>query len=207
MKVKISKYPTKKRCTLFGDYMTDKYGYVDWPLEFSLYEKLLNNLEQCVDWIYDHTVNLFFNHGNQKVHVRIDPWDTWSMDCTLAHIILPMLKQLRDIKHGAAFVDYEDTPEDLWPNAAEIKAYELDGSTDIHFCARWDWILDEMIWAFEQKLCDDWEGEYYGPWIKAEEDEFIGGFEWVDEEGRKKHEDRMKNGFRLFGKYYEALWD
>ena len=27
-------------------------------------------------------------------YVKIDRWDTWSMDHTLAHIILPMLKQL-----------------------------------------------------------------------------------------------------------------
>ena len=26
---------------------------------------------------------------------------------------------------------------------------------------RWDWILDEMIWAFHQKCRDDWEGDYY----------------------------------------------
>ena len=30
---------------------------------------------------------------------------------------------------------------------------------------------------------------------------------WRDDEGRKKHQERMSNGFRLFGKYYEALWD
>ena len=31
----------------------------------------------------------------RKIKVRIDPYDTWSMDDTLAHIILPMLKQLQ----------------------------------------------------------------------------------------------------------------
>ena len=25
--------------------------------------------------------------------------------------------------------------------------------------------------------------------------------------GMKRHQDRMSNGFRLFGKYYEGLWD
>ena len=27
----------------------------------------------------------------QKVNVQIDKWDTWNMDATLAHIIVPML--------------------------------------------------------------------------------------------------------------------
>ena len=34
-------------------------------------------------------------------YVKIDRWDTWSMDSTLADIILPMLKQLQKDKHGA----------------------------------------------------------------------------------------------------------
>jgi len=46
-------------------------------------------------------------------YVKIDRWDTWSMDHTLAKIILPMLKQLKDTKHGSAIVDLEDVPEEL----------------------------------------------------------------------------------------------
>ena len=46
----------------------------------------------------------------QKINVRIDKHDTWSMDHTLAHIILPMLKQLKETKHGAPNVDDEDVP-------------------------------------------------------------------------------------------------
>ena len=207
MKVKIGEYPSKKSSRLFSKHMDNKYGLVDWPQKFSLYERFLSKLEDCLDWVYDHTVNLLTGEAKQKVYVRIDPWDTWSMDHTLSHIIAPMLEQLRDTKHGAPHIDFEDTPEELWPNETEIKNYEYDGLTDIHFFARWDWVLGEMIWAFEQKLRDDWENQYYGPWVKLEEDPFIGGFEWVDDEGRQKHKDRMKNGFRLFGKYYEALWD
>ena len=37
--------------------------------------------------------------------------------------------------------------------------------------------------------------------------ELFGRFEWTDDEGRKKHQERMSNGFRLFGKYFESLWD
>jgi hypothetical protein len=30
---------------------------------------------------------------------------------------------------------------------------------------------------------------------------------WEDEEGRAAHQKRMTAGFKLFGKYYENLWD
>ena len=66
--------------------------------------------------------------------------------------------------------------------------------------------MDEMIWAFEQKVKDNWEDDYYGPHIPNDEGG-IGGFEWIDHDGLKAHQDRMSNGFRLFGKYYENLWD
>ena len=39
-------------------------------------------------------------------------------------------------------------------------------------------------------------------------DEPLGGnFKTVDYEGMQKRQDRMANGFILFGKYYESLWD
>jgi len=207
MKVRIKKYPTRLICRIFDRYMSDKYGYIDWPTEYSRKEQLIEWLENRIQNIYDVFNWIWFDRQKQVIKVRIDRHDTWSMDNTLAHIIVPMLKQLYEFKHGAPCVDYEDVPESLRPNEAEIEMYNRDGTTDIHFFARWDWVMEEMIWAFEQKLLDDWDEQYYGPWIPAKEGEIIGGFEWVDDEGREKHQERMKNGFRLFGKYYEALWD
>lgn len=139
--------------------------------------------------------------------IVIHKWDTWSMDYTLAPIILPMLIQLKKEKHGAPNVDWEDVPRELRPSKEELTLYNREGKTDENFFKRWDWIMDEMIWAFEQKTID-WEEQYYGEWIKNESDKPLGGhFEWVDDEGRKKHQERMSNGFRLFGKYFESLWD
>ena len=110
----------------------------------------------------------------QKISVKIDPWDTWNMDCTLAYIVLPMLKQLQETKHGSHQVDLKDVPESLHQSDNELEV----NSTD----EQWDYIIDEMIWVFEQKCRDDWELA-------------------------KDYQDRMTNGFRLFGKYYEGLWD
>ena len=156
-------------------------------------------------------------------YVKIDYWDTWSMDNTLAPIILPMLKQLRDTKHGSPLVDLEDVPEHLrttgtqeYEEQSVFDFYKEDKSYDddypnIH--ARWEWVLDEMIWAFEQKADDDAEGQFFDhsecddekfPW---DEDGTYQSKVKVDWVGLKEWQKRKENGFRLFGKYYEALWD
>lgn len=138
--------------------------------------------------------------------IVIHSWDTWSMDHTLAYIILPMLVQLKATKHGSPLVDDEDVPEYLRSTSAPPKKDEYD--LDDNFFKRWDWVMDEMVWAFEQKQRNDWESDYYGPYIKREGGGILGGsFEWTDDEGRRAHQERMSNGFRLFGKYYENLWD
>ena len=129
---------------------------------------------------------------DQVVDVQIDPWDTWSMDHTLAHIVLPMLRQLKETKHGAPDVDYEDVPEELRPEQEWYEKYSKDGETDPHFFDRWDWVLDEMIYAFD---------------CKANKDDVYVRYDTNDRDGMNKEQDRISNGFRLFGKYYESLWD
>ena len=92
-----------------------------------------------------------YTDDGQVVEVEIDPWDTWSMDNTLAHIVLPMLRQLKETKHGAPAVDMTDVPEHLRVNDVESRAYWDKGETDEKFFERWDWALDEMIYAFDSK--------------------------------------------------------
>ena len=80
----------------------------------------------------------------------------------------------------------------------------------IHVLVRfghWNEILDEMIWAFEQKTMDDWNDQYYGPFIPDEKEPLGGEFEWIDHDGLKAHQERMTKAFKLFGEYYENLWD
>jgi hypothetical protein len=156
-------------------------------------------------------------------YVKIDYWDTWSMDNTLAPIILPMLRQLRDTKHGSPFVDLEDVPEHLRTTGTqeydeqfvfdfykEDKSYD-DDYPNIH--ARWEWVLNEMIWAFEQKSDDDSESQFFDHSECGDEKLFWnkdGKYESklkVDWDGFKAWQVRKENGFRLFGKYYEGLWD
>lgn len=157
----------------------------------------------------------------RTVKVKIDKWDTWSMDHTLAYIILPMLKQLQETKHGAPYVDDSDVPEELKSTSAPPRENEWD-IDDNHF-KRWDYVLDEMIFAFEHIVDDDWESEYHTGKI-----DFVSRVTDWDESGKPKmyalekgpndtHEcdydaikainDRINRGLVLFGKYYRNLWD
>ena len=161
-------------------------------------------------------------------YVKIDRWDTWSMDHTLSRIALPMLRQLKATKHGAPNVDDFDVPEHLQstaPGARDSCEHEWD-IDDNHF-KRWDWVMDQMIFAHESKLNDDWQEQFWtGEWGKTvwKETEItypnpVTGVEEptysmentgdreCDWDGLNAYEKRIQNGFRLFGKYYQGLWD
>ena len=119
-------------------------------------------------------------------HIIIHSWDTWNMDQTLSYIIVPMLEQLKATKHGAPAVEFKDVPEELLPPEEQISKLYTHGETDDNYFKRWDWVLDEMIWAFTFKR---------------------DRFDSLMEEDPKATQERLSNAFKLFGKYYESLWD
>ena len=154
----------------------------------------------------------------QKVKVHIDTWDTWSMDETLAHIIHPMLIQLRDNNHGVGWVDQRDVPKKLRWSKAEAVAYEKNGDLDKNYQVRWIWIMNEMIFAFQAKITDEDNSFGSGDWDVSFEDTGRGDGTSEMKYGPKhtyesdanaytEHHTRVSNGFKLFGKYYENLWD
>jgi hypothetical protein len=238
MKVYIGKHPS-----YFGPYQLaekilfwmDKenddrvHNFGQWLAGDSDKVKSLKNV--LVDDIQSNTLCKFLtwvdSKKKRKIEVRIDKYDTWNMDGTLAYIILPMLKQLQATKHGSPYVDDADVPENLRSTSAEPKENEWDTDSNHHL--RWEWILDEMIWAFEQHHPDnDWEkqfhsGEHDWQWKESETDyanpltgktekcsEMFHGPNHThvyDHEGAKVYSDRIDNGFRLMGKYFRALWD
>ena len=211
-----------------------------WLSPYTILEKVLfwkdwDNIDYNTPWVekWSNRLNPLCK-ALQKVldfvdpkidYVKIDRWDTWSMDHTLSYIVLPMLKQLNETKHGAPFVDDEDVPDHLRSTAAEPKENEWD--TDSNHFLRWDWVMSEMIYAFECQLDDTWEDKYWtGEWGKTiwkesdrtypnpvtgvEEPTYTmehTGDRKCDWDGLKKEQARIQNGFRLFGKYFQALWD
>ena len=227
MRVKIGKYPSRLVSNVHTNHMNKKYGF-SWPKRsaWTNTDKILEKIEDALLTIYQPFNRLIFDRRKQTVKVKIDPWDTWSMDSTLGHIVLPMLKQLRKTKHGGPFVDNEDVPEYLQATPEDIAILNQTGTTDKNFFARWDWVMGEMIFAFES-LNNDWEEQFYsgeidfhsvpvdaqGNEVADDEAEFFkldrgpdDTFE-VDLDGMKKYQQRIDNGFMLFGKYYRALWD
>ena len=182
--------------------------------------KNIPSLERFCQWIYEKR--------KRTIKIHIDDYDVWSMDNTLAMIILPMLKLLKEKKHGSPMVDDEDVPMHLrCPNNSSNESVqydlfaceEFDNMVWESYHKKWEWVIDEIIWAFEQKLDDNWEEQY---WIEKPKLDLADYSEdkgedcipvrWkvegkCDWEGRRRHQDRISNGFRLFGKYYEGLWD
>ena len=150
--------------------------------------------------------------NKRTLKVEIEKFDTWSMDHTLALIIHPMLVQLKATKHGSPYIDDEDVPDELKSTSAPPKKNEWD--TDENFHKRWDWVLDEMIWAFSHIMDDTWEEKFStgesdlsfdkntNKMVKGPNHTFK-----VDYEGVKKYNERIRNGTTLFGKYFRGLWD
>lgn len=196
----------------------EKSTWVDHPEWVERWSDRLTPVSIAIQWVLDRI-------HPRITYVKLDRWDTWSMDHTLALMVLPMLKQLKETKHGAPLVDDEDVPEHLRSTAAPPKENEYD--TDGNHFLRWDWVIDEMIFAFEMKNRDDWSSEFHSGeidmlWVPVDKDgnevpkgdhqyyEMKRGpndtSQW-DMEGMQAVQNRITNGFRLFGKYYEGLWD
>ena len=162
-------------------------------------------------------------------YVKIDSWDAWNVDSTLAILILPMLKELKKSKHGSGYIDLEDVPEHLrytenneFHPQKSFDFYNEGEKLDIDVHTRYNWFLDELIWTFEQ-LNTDWEEQYYSgnidhiiipcdfdangkPMLYTFEDGPNHTFK-VDWQARQSHQKRIDNGLRLFGKYFQTLWD
>ena len=229
MRIYIGPYPNKMICNIFCDYMNKKYGYVDWPTEYTRFERFLEKVDNAMQGVYNCTINLFLDRREKKFNIQIDKYDTWNMDTTLAHIVVPMLEQLKATKHGAPNVDPKDVPKELRPKKQDVLKYKEVGETDDKFFERWDWIMDEMIWAFSEHIkdWDEGEGRFHTGNIDilsvpvdkegnlvAEKDAKYWRMDRgpndtsnFDKEGYEAWVNRKQNGFRLFGKYYTSLWD
>jgi len=135
------------------------------------------------------------------------------MDRTLSLIVHPMLKQLLKTNHGAPYTDDDDVPKHL--RSINAKPKKNDWDTDEFHFKRWNWIMKEMVWAFGE-LAKDRDPDFCikkpkYKFVKKEGKDFS---EMVtirkgvyDDVKMKAYYARKKNAFRLFGKYYENLWD
>ena len=231
MKVYLGPYPHWYNCHNFQEWCLRKlhgteYGWQVKEEDYTRLDKAIDKACDAWQFVLNKTINKIGQKRKEKIVIH--NYDTWSMDNTLAMIILPMLKQLREDKHGAPYVDDKDVPKELRSTSAKklTQKQKDNGHVDELFHKRWEWVLDEMIWVFEQKNADD-EGRsnYYDPYKPNEKVEFtpILQHKTKEDEERevkfyrqmgkfnrtkyKKYMQRKQKAFMLFGKYYEALWD
>jgi hypothetical protein len=190
MKVYIGPYINRWTTIRFERWYLEKRFKDDyWNVDENRYSKLDDFIiNKFCDWwqtFLNYTINQYLDRKERKIKIRIDRYDTWSLDHTLSMIALPMLKQLQETKHGSPWVEDEDVPEELKSTSARPLTPEEKNraATDEFFHDRWYWVLGEMIYAHERVVADDLN-DYSG------------------EEGK-----RIQNGLRLFGKYYQGLWD
>jgi hypothetical protein len=147
-------------------------------------------------WLYKVLIWIH-SKKKQKRSVKIDWWDDHS---SLTTVIVPLLKHIKEHKQGAPGIDENDVPETVKP----LDQFQ-----------QWDWVLDQMIYSFEQ-LSRDWESDYYSGtsdlWFERQENGtslLVRGendTSTVDYEGLKAENERIQQGLALFGKYYRNLW-
>ena len=149
-------------------------------------------------------LNVMFNNWWSKRRctvVKVDNYDVWSADHTLATVIVPVLERLQKVKHGIPNTMFSDRYNELhamkefW---SEPEQGPLHAEADIEFekaVQKWDDTINEMIWAFTQIRDDKWEEQFFpkdGSWDKT---------------GHDAHFKRIQEGINLFAKHYFSLWD
>jgi hypothetical protein len=174
----------------------------------------LNSYKPLVDfceWVYEHNPL-----KERKIVIKIDNYDTWNADCTMALVIYQLLRKFAEQTNSLFSVDDCDVPFEIMSCNAPRVNYEYD--FDVNYKLRHQWLLKELIWTFEQLQPDcDFETSFYtyteeykqniNPnddlstnWLDSK------GIIW-DREGYIQYNNRIQNGLNLFSKYFRHLWD
>lgn len=183
---------------------------IEKPLDFSLRLFINNLLEKIMHeddaWMIseklplrtvDNLIYAMLKLFQKKDFIIIESHDVWSVDSTLAKIIVPLLKEYRNNLTGyPVSIDLKDVPKELRDEEDMSKA--------------WEYIVDEMIWAFSQKDTD-WENQFYVLRTDIDYKEInipIKEELWAknDKKGHDKYYRRIQKGYKLFGRYYDNLW-
>jgi len=160
----------------------------------------------------------------RKVNIVVHSKDLWCAHVTLAHVIYPVLLKIRKqyesptqlTSFPASFLPPDDTYHDMTDEQYK----------PIENAARQKWFdaLDTMLYAFYWIKTDDTFGPC-GPAIHKELDEAVriakkykkftkhdirmDAYGPVFEKWKPQltaHEEKIKEGLRLFAEYYQSLW-
>lgn len=142
--------------------------------------------------VLDSVYNWYSDRGTR---IKIDTFDTWNLDHTLARVIHPALvkfRELSDVRFGCMATYDEDVPDYLKSlrHGEEDFAFSNENNVSYHKLREY-WVLDEMIFAFGE-ISNGTENE---PDITLGNDAYVA------------YHERINNGLLLFAKYYRSLWD
>ena len=136
--------------------------------------------------------------------VKIDSYDTWNCDWTLAQIAAPLFKAFGQDLDSTGKIDKEDVPEEL------RDTFNEDGFSE----QAYKWVIDEVTYAMTEIANDRAnEPEVYrdDPTIPRAENDPIGLSQLVQIPGAlaayEAYNKRIQNGCVLLGKYLQTFWD
>lgn len=198
--------------------------YTNWVGPYQIAEKILWWMDKYEDDRVHNFGTWLANdrHGNEswlmkfcnwvqkfkrrQEYVRIDHYDHWNMDHTLSLIIAPLLVELKNHKHGYGFIDDADVPEHL---QSKFGVKHNDWDWDSLAEKRFEWFLDELIWAFTAHKSDDEHDQFYDHGEKIAGESLMDSVARikVDQAGLDAHNARKQHAFNMFGKYFQNLWD
>lgn len=161
-------------------------------------------------------LDLYTEDKPSTIEVLIEPRDLWGLDHALAHIIHPALVALNKVKQGAPYTEDSDVPEHLQSTSAPPVEFEYE-TDDLHF-ARWDWIMQEMIWAFGQIATAQKDApvpyKHVGEMQTRDNPDgsctlLNTGLETIPEKMQEllEYNARVQHATMMFGKYYNHLFD
>ena len=208
MKVILGQYP-KEYCTSDLEGLYRKYiRRLDYNSEApeDKMEIRLAKFDRVIQVFLDVTLNKILQFNKRTEIVRIDRSDTLDLYTDLAQIIHPALIEFKKRNDGCFEVKPEDCP------------FSVNDESDTGFSEqRYNWVMDEMIWTFNEVLNDlsqekFWSGEsdfFFEDILDTTKQRVVKGPNHTrvfDSEAFGQHKARVDNGLRLFGVYYLNLW-
>lgn len=199
-------------------YYFGPYQIADLLQKVGVSEDTCHKIGERLDKTWLKPICEFIYKYRQRVErIKIHNYDAWNLGDTVAKIALPLMQEFkRQGIQGAPFVDDEDVPEYLRStNAPPLTEEEQNyGGVDKNWHPRWEWVVEEIIWALGEVNDPDAEDKlrvsidpskpWNEPGIPIEQS--LNRYRF-DMELYKAWADRKQNGLRLFGKYLEAIWN
>jgi hypothetical protein len=149
----------------------------------------------------------FAEDDKLSTRVEIHDSDIDNADYVLAIIAAPLLEKLRQNKKGSGSIDDIDVPENLRSTSAPESKNDYDIDENYHL--RWDYALNEMIFAMREIANERKTMDIFFDHSKVDENSsFTEQINAVicDRIGLDAYDQRIQKGCQLFGKYFQSLW-